>query len=155
MVFHGFFFHAPLLSFLPLGYSYFVRVHCVPCSSLLYILLVTLSCSVFRGLSFFYTVSGYLPRPTFCLSLVSFLFFSYLVFLFCAVPSGPPGVSPVTTSFSAGHPTSLSSALAAPSSTSFGFSPLAYVFWGCSPLGGVSLGSDSADASRLLVILPV
>ena len=42
-------------------------------------------------------VSGSLPRPTF-VSLVSFLFFSWLIFLFCALPSGPPGVSPVPTS---------------------------------------------------------
>ena len=69
-------------------------------------------------------VAGFLPRPSFGLSLVSFLFFSCLVFLFCALPSGPPGVSPVTASSSAGHPSSLSSALAASSSTSFGFSPL-------------------------------
>ena len=55
MVFHGFCFHAPLLSFLPLGSSCFVGVHCVPCSSLLYLLLVTLSFSVFNNLSFFYT----------------------------------------------------------------------------------------------------
>ena len=99
-------------------------------------------------------VSGYLPRPTFCLSMVSFLFFC-LVFLFCALTSGPPGVSPVMASSSAGHPTSLSSAVAASSLTSFGFSPLAYVFWGCSPLGGVSLESGSAGAARLFVILPV
>ena len=42
-------------------------------------------------------VSGSLPRPTF-ISLVSFLFFSCLVLLFCALPSGPPGVSLVPTS---------------------------------------------------------
>ena len=42
-------------------------------------------------------VSGSLPRPTF-VSLVSFLFFSCLVFLFCALLSGPPGVFPVQTS---------------------------------------------------------
>ena len=59
-------------------------------------------------------VSGSLPRPTF-VSLVSFVFFSCLVFLFCALTSGPPGVSPVTASSSAGHPTSFSSALAASS----------------------------------------
>ena len=57
-------------------------------------------------------VSGSLPRPTF-VSLVSFLFFSCLVFLFCALTSGPPGVSPVTGLSSAGHPTSFSSTLAA------------------------------------------
>ena len=51
----GFFFRAPLLSFLPLGSSCFVGVHCVPCSSLLSLLLVTLSFSVFNILSFFYT----------------------------------------------------------------------------------------------------
>ena len=45
-VFHGFFFSAPLLSFLPLGCSCLVGVLCVPCSSLLYMLLVTLSFSV-------------------------------------------------------------------------------------------------------------
>ena len=100
-------------------------------------------------------VSGYLPRPSFGLSLVSSLFFSCLVFLFCALPSGPPGVSPVTALSSAGHPPSLSSALAASSSPSFGFSPLASVFWGCSPLGGVSLRSGNAGTARLLVILPV
>ena len=100
------------------------------------------------ALSFSILVSGYLPRPTFYLSLVSFLFFSCLIFLFCALTSDPPGVSPVTTSSSAGHPTSLSSALSASSSTSFGFSPLASVFWGCSPLGGVSLRSGSAGAAR-------
>ena len=100
-------------------------------------------------------VSGYLARPAYCLSLVSFLFFSCLVFLFgsfflfCALTSGPPGVCPVTASSSAGHPASLSSAVAIASSTSFGFSPLASVFWGCSPLGRVSLGSGSAGAARL------
>ena len=100
-------------------------------------------------------VSGYLPRPSFGLSLVSFLFFSCLVFFFCTLTSGPPGVSPVTASSSAGHPSSLSSALAASSSTTFGFSPLDSVFWGCSPLGGVSLQSGSAGAARMLVILTV
>ena len=99
-------------------------------------------------------ISGSLPRPTF-VSLVSFLFFSCLIFLFCALPSGPPGVSPVTTSSSAGLPASLSSALSASSSTSFGFSPLASVFWGCSPLAGVSLRSGSAGAARFIVILSV
>ena len=39
-------------------------------------------------------------------------------------------MSPVTASSSAGHPASLSSTVAAASSTSFGFSPLAYVFSG-------------------------
>ena len=47
----GFFFRAPLLSFLPLGCSCLVGVLCVPCSSLLYILLVTVfsvfNCSFF------------------------------------------------------------------------------------------------------------
>ena len=38
LVFQGFPFRAPLLSFLPLGYSYFVGAHCVPCSSPLSIL---------------------------------------------------------------------------------------------------------------------
>ena len=55
-------------------------------------------------------VNGSLPRPTF-VSLVSFLFFSCLVFLFCALPSGPAGVSPIPTSSSAGHPNSFPSAL--------------------------------------------
>ena len=41
-------------------------------------------------------VAGSIPRPTF-VSLVSFLFFSCLVLLFGALPSGPPGVSPVPT----------------------------------------------------------
>ena len=72
---------------------------------------------VFFYLQFFFLysipVSGSLPRPTF-VSLVSFLF-SCLVFLFCALTSGPPGVSPVTASSLAGHPTSFSSALAASS----------------------------------------
>ena len=63
-------------------------------------------------------------------------------------------MSPVTASSSAGHPTSLYSALAASSLTSFGVSPLASVFWGCSPLGGVSLRSGSAGAAHLVVILP-
>ena len=55
-------------------------------------------------------VAGSIPRPTF-VSLVSFLFFSCLVLLFCALPSGPPGVSPVPTSSWAGHPHSFYSAL--------------------------------------------
>ena len=77
MFFHGFFFRAPLLSFLPLGYSYFVGVHCVPCSSLLYILLVTLSFSVFSGLSFFYT--GFrLSSSSYLLSLLGFVPFLLL-----------------------------------------------------------------------------
>ena len=119
--------------------------------------LFCLRCSFFL-LSWF---SGSLDHPSLSLSLVSFFFFSCLVFLFgsfflfCTLTSGPPGVSPVTASSSTGHPASLSSAVAAASSTSFGFSPLAYVFWGCSPLGGVSLGSGCASASRLLFILPV
>ena len=106
----GFFFRAPLLSFLPLGCSCLVGVLCVPCSSLLYILLVTLSFSVFKC-SFFLLYRFpvlFLVLPF--VSLVSFLFFSCLVFLFCVLTSGPPVVSPVTTSSSAGHPTSFSSA---------------------------------------------
>ena len=91
-VFHEFFFSAPLLSFLPLGCSCLVRVLCVPYSSLLYMLLVTLSFSVSNGYFFIlYRFSGSLPRPTF-VSLVSFLFFSCLVFLFCALSLGPPGL---------------------------------------------------------------
>ena len=146
-------FRAPLLSFLPLGSSYIVGVHCVPCASLLSIILVALSFSVLGGLSFFYPS---FPVILIVLPFVSpwfrSFFFSCLVFLFCALTSGPPGVSPVTALSSAGHPASLSSAVAAASSPSFGFSPLAYVFWGCSPLGGVSLGSGCAGASRLLVL---
>ena len=155
MVFHGFSFCAPLLSFLPLSYSCFVELHCVPCSSLLYILLVALSFSIFSDVSFFYTDFQLSSSSNLCLSLVSFLFFSFLIFLFCASTSGPPGVSPVTTLSLAGHPTSLSSALSASSSTSFRFSPLAFVLWGCSPLGEVSLRSGSTGAARLIVILPV
>ena len=96
-----------------------------------------------------------------CLSLFSFSFLCCLIylfgsfFLFCALASGPPGVSPVTASSSVRRPASLSSAVAAASSPSFGFSPLANVLWGCSPLGVVSLGSGSAGASRHLVLLPV
>ena len=51
-VFHGVFFSAPLLSFLPLGCSCWVGVLCVPCASLLYVLLFTLSFSV-SNCSFF------------------------------------------------------------------------------------------------------
>ena len=81
-----------------------------------------------------------------CLSLFLFSFFCCLIylfgsfFLFCALASGPPGVSPVTALSSVGRPASLSSAVAAASSPSFGFSPLANVLWGCSPLGEVPLG---------------
>ena len=63
-------------------------------------------------------------------SLVSFLFFSCLVLLFCALTSGPPGVSPVTASSSVEHPTFFSSALAAYSSTSFGFFTSCFRFLG-------------------------
>ena len=70
MVFRGF-------SFLPLGYSCFVGVHCVPCSSLLSILLVALSFSVFSGLSFFYT--GFrLSSSSYLLSLLGFIPFLLL-----------------------------------------------------------------------------
>ena len=154
MVFHGFSFRAPLLSFLPLGYSCFVGVHCVPCSSLLSILLVALSFSVFSGHSSI-PVSGYLPRPTFCLSLVSFLFFSCLVFLFCALTSGPPGVSPVLTSSLAGHPTSLSSALAASSSTPSGFCFLLTFAGAVLLLAGFLWGLVVPVRHVFFVILPV
>ena len=61
-----------IASFLPLGYSCFVGVHCVPCSSLLYILLVTLSFSVFSVLYFFYT-SFRLSSSSYLLSLFGFV----------------------------------------------------------------------------------
>ena len=64
-------------------------------------------------------------------------------------------MSPVTASSSAGRPASLSYIVAAASSPFFGFSPLAIVLWGGSPLGVVSLGSCSAGTSRHLVLLPV
>ena len=73
----GFFFRAPLLSFLPLGYSCFVGVHCVPCSSLLYILLVTWSFSVFSDLSFFNT-DFRLSSSSYLLSLLGFVPFLLL-----------------------------------------------------------------------------
>ena len=60
-------------------------------------------------------------------------------------------MSPVTDSSSTGHPPSFSSALADSSSPSFGVSPLASVFWDCSPLGGVSLRSDTAGVARFVV----
>ena len=53
MVSLGFSFRAPLLSFLPLGSSCIAGVHCVPCDSLLSIILVALTFSVLGGLSFF------------------------------------------------------------------------------------------------------
>ena len=96
-----------------------------------------------------------------CLSLFSISFLHCLIFLFgsiflfCALPSGPPGVSPVTALSSAGHPASLSSVVAAASSSSFWFSPIDIVLLCCSPLGVVSLGSCSAGASCHLVLLPV
>ena len=66
-----------IASFLPLGYSCFVGVHCVPCSSLLYILLVTLSFSVFSVLYFFYT--GFrLSSSSYLLSLFGFVPFLLL-----------------------------------------------------------------------------
>ena len=88
MVSHGFFFRAPLLSFLPLGCSCFVGVLCVPCSSLLYILLVT----VFFCLQVVFLssipVSGSLPSPTFCLfGFVPFLLLPRLHLLRLAVGS--------------------------------------------------------------------
>ena len=77
LVFHGFSFRAPLLSFLPLGYSCFVGVHCVTCSSLISILLVALSFSVLSGLSFFYT--GFRLSSSSCLlSLLGFVPFLLL-----------------------------------------------------------------------------
>ena len=107
------------------------------------------------GLSFFYHDFLAILLILFCLSLFSFPFFYCLVFLFCALTSGPPGVSPVTASSLAGRPASLSYVVAAASSPSFGFSPLAIVLWGGSPLGVVSLGSCCAGASRHFVLLHV
>ena len=77
MVFHGFSFLAPLLSFLPLGYSCFVGVHCVPCSSLISVLLVALSFSVLSVLSFFYT-GFWLSFSSYLLSLLGFVPFLLL-----------------------------------------------------------------------------
>ena len=77
MVSRGFSFRAPLLSFLPLGSSCMVGVHCVPCSSLFSIILVALSFSVLGGLSFFY--SGFLLSCSSCLlSLLGFVPFLLL-----------------------------------------------------------------------------
>ena len=104
--------------------------------------------SPFRSLSrpFFALPHG---RLLYCLV---FLFGSF--FLFCALASGPPGVSPVTASSTVGRPASLSSVVAAASSSSW-FSPLAIVLLCCSPLGVVSLGSCSAGESCHLILLPV
>ena len=155
-------FRAPLLSFLPLGASCDVGVLCVPSASLLSGAFGGFVCLLSAVLFLSYIPVFRLSRSScLCLSLFSFSFLCCLVylfgsfFLFCALASGPPGVSPVTASSSVGRPASLSSAVAAASSPSFGFSPLANVLWGCSPLGVVSLGSGSAGASRHLVLLPV
>ena len=86
-----------------------------------------------------------------CLSLLSISFLYCLIFLFCTLASGPPGMSPVTASSLVGRPASLSSVVAAASSSSFWFSPLAFVLLCSSPLGVVSLGSCSASASCHLV----
>ena len=151
-------FRAPLLSFLPLGSSCIVGVHCVPSASLLSgdfgSFVCLLSKVVFLSSIPVFRLSC---SSCLCLSLFSFPFFYCLVFLFgsfflfCALTSGPPGVSPVT----AGRLASLSYVVAAASSPSFGFSPLAIVWWGSSPLGVVSLGSCTAGVSRHLVLLPV
>ena len=93
-----------------------------------------------------------LPRGLLLYCLV-FLFGSF--FLFCALASGPPGVSAVMASSTVEHTASLSSVVAVASSSSSWFSPLAIVLLCCSPLGVVSLGSCGAGASCRLVLLPV
>ena len=149
-------FRAPLLSFLPLGSSCVVGVHWVPSASLLSgafgCFVCLLSTVGFLSSIPVFRLSG---SSCLCLSLFSFPFLYCLVVLFCALTSGPPGVSPVTALSSAGRPASLSYVVAAASSPSFGFSPLAIVLWGGSPPGVVSLGSCNAGASRHLALLPV
>ena len=92
-----------------------------------------------------------LPRSVFLCCLV-FLFGSF--FLFCALASGPPGMSAVVASSTFARTASLSSIVAAASSSFFWFSPLAIFLLCCSPLGVVSLGS-CGTGSCCFVILPV
>ena len=115
-------FRAPLLSVLPLGSSCAVGVHCVPSALLLSSAFGGFVCLLSTVVFLLSRFSGYLARPAFvspCFrSLSSTASSSSSALSSSSVPcAGPPGVSPVTASSSAGRPASLSYVVAAASSS--------------------------------------